>query len=122
MHKEYLQIKTHNGFIGKHIYAMEMHLGRKLDKGEIVHHKDENTLNNYIDNLQVMTIGEHIKHHKTGKKHSLETREKISLAKQNMSPETRAKISFSKRRENLSSETREKMSLAAKNRKTLPKQ
>lgn len=38
-------------------------LGRKLKKGEIVHHKDGNKKNNDPKNLQVMTQSEHCKVH-----------------------------------------------------------
>jgi hypothetical protein len=38
----------------KHRWIMEQHLGRKLEKHEVVHHIDGNTLNNEIDNLKVM--------------------------------------------------------------------
>lgn len=48
-------------------YIMEQHLGRKLEKREQVHHIDENKLNDDIDNLQVMDIREHARHHSTGK-------------------------------------------------------
>jgi len=51
-----------------HRLIMENHLGRKLLASEIVHHKDENRLNNSIDNLEIMTRSEHIKHHHTGAK------------------------------------------------------
>jgi len=38
-------------------------LGRKLEPGEIVHHKDGNKHNNNIRNLQIMTRAEHMKVH-----------------------------------------------------------
>jgi hypothetical protein len=47
------------GYIREHRYVMEMHLGRKLLKSEIVHHIDGNTLNNDITNLQVMDKRDH---------------------------------------------------------------
>ena len=36
-----------------HVEVMEKHLGRKLVKGEKVHHKDQNPQNNDIDNPQL---------------------------------------------------------------------
>lgn len=42
---------------------MEEHLGRPLTTSEVVHHINENTLDNRIDNLQVMTASEHKSHH-----------------------------------------------------------
>ena len=47
------------GYIRQHRYNMEIHLGRKLLKSEIVHHIDGNTLNNIITNLQVMDKRDH---------------------------------------------------------------
>jgi len=47
----------------EHRMIMEKHLSRKLRSDEVVHHKDENKLNNKIKNLEVMSITEHRKHH-----------------------------------------------------------
>lgn len=46
-------------------YLMEVHLGRYLNRDEVVHHIDENYFNNNLDNLQVLTREEHNKLHKT---------------------------------------------------------
>ena len=43
----------------EHIYIMEKIIGRKLKKGECVHHIDGNRANNNVSNLKLMTIGEH---------------------------------------------------------------
>lgn len=48
----------------EHRYVMEQHLGRKLDKKEVVHHINGNKLDNRIDNLQLTTQSEHVTHHK----------------------------------------------------------
>lgn len=45
-------------------YLMEIHLGRLLDEGEIVHHEDGNQLNDSISNLEVMNYGMHTIMHK----------------------------------------------------------
>ena len=46
-------------------YLMEQKLGRKLCDNEQVHHKDENPLNNDLDNLEVKLLGEHQRKHST---------------------------------------------------------
>lgn len=50
---------TKSGHVREHRLVMEKHLGRYLTKEEIVHHLDENTLNNVISNLQVMNKKDH---------------------------------------------------------------
>lgn len=46
-----------------HRHVMELHIGRPLMPNECVHHKDRDKSNNSIDNLEIMTRAEHIKHH-----------------------------------------------------------
>lgn len=46
-------------------YLMEQKLGRKLRDNEQVHHKDENPLNNDLDNLEIRLLGEHQRQHST---------------------------------------------------------
>ena len=55
--------KGNNRYQNEHRLIMEEHLGRKLNKGEVVHHIDGNRLNNSLDNLQVMDAKEHSKFH-----------------------------------------------------------
>lgn len=52
----------------EHRDVMEKHLGRKLSEDEIIHHINGNTLDNCIENLQVMTQSEHARLHHKGKK------------------------------------------------------
>lgn len=47
-----------------HRIIMEFHLGRKLEKDEVVHHIDGNGLNNELSNLKVMDKREHNKMHR----------------------------------------------------------
>lgn len=54
----------------EHIFVIEQHIGRRLEKGEEVHHVNRNKLDNRIENLQLLTTLEHKKFHrniKTGK-------------------------------------------------------
>ncbi len=46
-------------------YLMELHLGRLLEEGEDVHHKDRNFSNNNLDNLELKNHKEHCKEHST---------------------------------------------------------
>ena len=47
---------------------MALHLGRSLDKNEVVHHLDEDPTNDSIDNLQIMSRSDHSRiHHLSGK-------------------------------------------------------
>lgn len=57
--------KSYKKYYGKHEHRVvaEKILGRKLERGEIVHHLDGNKRNNNPDNLVVMTQSDHIKEH-----------------------------------------------------------
>lgn len=39
----------------------------KIPKGHHIHHKDENPLNNAIENLECISAGDHLRHHRLGK-------------------------------------------------------
>lgn len=56
-----------NGKKRVHRDVMEKFLGRRLLENEIVHHINEDTLDNRIENLQVMSQSEHNTLHKKGK-------------------------------------------------------
>lgn len=102
VHKGYVYILTkdhpnsdRDGYVSEHRLVMERHLGRILDKEEVVHHKDRNRSNNSIDNLELKkSQSEHMQEHYPkgthiykdihpwlGKKHKKESRVKMSVSR-----------------------------------------
>lgn len=52
-----------NGYVYVHRMVMEEKLGRRLEDGEDVHHKDENRKNNAPDNLELKPHDQHASDH-----------------------------------------------------------
>lgn len=50
-----------------HHYVWEKENKKTLPKGYVIHHIDENKLNNDISNLQLMSVSEHNSHHRRKK-------------------------------------------------------
>ncbi len=57
------------GYVYEHVRRMELKLGRRLRKDEIVHHKNGNRQENGLRNLQLMQRGEHSKFHRHSDSH-----------------------------------------------------
>lgn len=51
--------RTTGSYVKEHRLVMEQFLGRKLEKGEAIHHKNEDKLDNRIENLQLVKAGAH---------------------------------------------------------------
>ena len=69
--------------VKRHRWLMEQKIGRKLLPNEDVHHKDENKLNNDLNNLEIIDHGKHSSYH--NKKRIPKTGYKM-----NLNPEQRA--------------------------------
>lgn len=79
--------------IDVHRFVMEQYLGRKLKRDEVVHHKDGDRANNYLSNLQLMSLSNHGKLHRPiGAIVLPTTREK--LRKKGRNNRNGAKLSF----------------------------
>jgi len=77
MRKCYKAIKVNGEKKDEHRHIMEVHLGRKLTRNEVVHHVDGNKHNNDISNLEVMQRSEHSRMHMLVRPVKPETIEKI---------------------------------------------
>lgn len=62
----YRMIRINNVTKGEHRWVMERHIGRSLESDEIVHHINEDPLDNRLENLQLMSRLEHLRLHKKG--------------------------------------------------------
>jgi hypothetical protein len=84
----------------------------KWKKGYFIHHKDEDTLNDHISNLKLVTPAEHNKIHSTGRVVSVETRNKLSKINKGkiISDWQKQQISEYMKNRKISFETRKKMS------------
>ena len=60
---DYKRINVDGKEIRLHRIQAEKKLGRKLEPGEVVHHKDGDMYNNSLKNLEIMTASEHGKMH-----------------------------------------------------------
>lgn len=90
-------IQIYEWFKGAKVHQIMMYTfyGYRDNKEWVIHHKDENRLNNSLNNLVYLTRKDHIIVHKKGKKLSEETKDKISntLKGSHLKEETKDKIS-----------------------------
>lgn len=74
---------TKRGYVAEHRLVMSRVLGRTLARGEVVHHRDGDPLNNDPSNLEVFrTNAEHLRHELTGRtpNHTPEGKERMRAA------------------------------------------
>jgi len=64
----YKTVKVDGKWIPEHRAIMEKKMGRKLKDGEVVHHINGIKTDNRRDNLIVMTISDHVSHHRNDHK------------------------------------------------------
>jgi len=62
-YKKYITLRVGGKKVYEHRIVMEVFLKRKLKTKEIVHHKNGDTTDNRIENLEIMSQSDHIKEH-----------------------------------------------------------
>lgn len=66
--KGYVVLRNDGDVIFEHRAIMEAHIGRKLTDDEVVHHINGDKTDNRLENLQLMTRGEHSTMHNKRRK------------------------------------------------------
>lgn len=95
-------------------YVMEQHLGRPLLSTEVVHHKDEDKSNDDIDNLELMSIPEHMRLHRAETSQEVKLKMGAIHKGKIVSEETRLKMSQSAKGKIITEEMRSNMSASRK--------
>ena len=57
------------GYVREHVRIMELHIGRRIHDGEVVHHKDHDLTNNALGNLELLTASDHSRQHRAADTH-----------------------------------------------------
>lgn len=68
--KGYVVLRNDGDVIFEHRAVMEEHIGRKLAEDEVVHHINGDKTDNRLENLQLMTRGEHSTMHNKRRKNA----------------------------------------------------
>jgi len=63
---KYKRLKINGVCIDEHRLLMEKHIGRKLTRHEVVHHKNGDGRDNRLENLEIMSQSAHARHHMLG--------------------------------------------------------
>ena len=103
MRARYHKVRVNGIQMTVHRHMMEQFIGRTLKHNEWVHHINGDRYDNRIGNLEIISPGDHSRHHNLGRKHSEETKAKVSrslIGNQRRkgiphTPEIKAKISQS---------------------------
>lgn len=61
IYKQDHPLANNTGYVLEHRWIVEQNIGRYLEPWEDVHHKNGNKLDNRLENLQLMTHGEHMR-------------------------------------------------------------
>jgi len=77
LNKEHSQADK-DGYVAEHRLIMEKSIGRLIKKDEDVHHINRIKDDNRLENLELMTHGEHTTLHSIGRKHSKESIKRMS--------------------------------------------